>query len=59
MDKIYFMNKIYFIHKICRSPVIFFFVFLVPTRNEKQDGNKFIILKKPVFGFFFKESIAL
>ena len=27
------------------SPVIFFFVFLVHTRNEKQDGNKFIILK--------------
>ena len=26
-------------------PGIFFFVFFVHTRNEKQDGNKFIILK--------------
>ena len=25
--------------------IIFFFVLLVHTRNEKQDGNKFIILK--------------
>ena len=38
---------------------IFFFMFLVYIRNTKQDGNKFIILKIPVFGFFFKESIAL
>ena len=28
-----------------KNYVIFFFVFLVHTRNEKQDGNKFIILK--------------
>ena len=28
-----------------RSPVIFFFVFSVHTRNEEQDGNQFIILK--------------